>query len=153
MKKLSIGILLLWCVTTACEKDMDTKLRLHPSEEVVIRSGISYAECMGYCTGELTVTQSVSVFKRISTNGQKVQTQLWRTQPEVWNQLMARLDTHKLATLPARIGCPGCSDEGAEWLEVQHSGKFFQTSFSSLDTIPEIAPLLDQLHQLYVRAR
>jgi hypothetical protein len=152
MKKLYVGFLLLLWVT-ACEKDMDARLRLHPSEETVIRSSISYAECMGYCTGELTVTRSVCVFKRISNNGQKVQTQVWHTRPDVWNRLVARLDTHQLAALPVRKGCPGCGDEGAEWLGVQHSGRYFQTSFSSLDTIPQIAPLLEELHRMYLPAR
>ena len=141
----------VWAVS-GCTKELDSKLHLPPAEdELVIRSGISYSECIGYCTAELTVTHSFSTLKRISNNGQKIQTSVWPTPEKTWQQLLTRIDTQQLSRLPVYVACRNCTYASTEWLEIQHARTVFQTNFSSLDTIPAIAPLLQQLHPMYMQ--
>ncbi len=152
MKRKYLILLVFILAISACTKELDSRMNLPPTDdELMIRSGISYTECMGYCTAELTITHSFSTLKRISNNGQKIQATTWPTPEETWQKLLAQIDTQQLSRLPVYVTCQNCTNASTEWLEIQHDRKVFQTNFSSLDTIPAIAPLLQQLHPMYTQ--
>lgn len=154
MRKWHVEWLLVLPLFGACEKDQNTSVQFYSEQaKIVIRNGTSYTECMGYCTGELSVEQSVCSLQRISNNGQKIITHTWKTDPVIWNQLLNKIDTQKLALLSHHIPCTDCKVGDTEWLEIQLNNKVYTINFTLSDTLPALSPLLTELHQLYIQKK
>ena len=66
-----------------------------------------------------------------------------------WDKITSTISYHDLVSLPERIGCPGCADEGTEWVEIKESGtESKRVAFSSHQSPANLEPGLKVLRRL-----
>jgi hypothetical protein len=98
----------------------------------LVRHGTSYGECIGYCLKDIEVFSSRVSFRAMANHPTK-------KLPTISNEVaLAKQDQVELLRLLAgvsveglaeRIGCPDCSDGGAEWIEINRNGQFKRITF------------------------
>lgn len=98
------------------------QLPARPASDLVIRSGWEFALCTNNCKAEVEIAKegaTLNVTPRPNA-GQQDRRGLWgQVSPEEWNTLAANF-----GSLPDLVvGCPGCADEGREWIEVEKDGR------------------------------
>lgn len=90
----------------------------------LVRYGTSYGQCLGYCSRSIDVFPDRVVFSAIAYHPTKKlpaisnETTLDKRQEEELRRLLSEASVDGLA---ARIGCPDCTDGGAEWIEIPKS--------------------------------
>jgi hypothetical protein len=102
----------------------------------VIRSGWVHNQCgETYCEGEVAITNQTTTFtadpRTGSTASQLVVSEA--TSVDEWRALEREIDT--LPDEDLVIGCPGCADEGVEWIEFERSGTRVNVLFSCGATV------------------
>lgn len=114
--KNSYLLLLVSSVIISCPSSNDE------AEIVQIKYGTSFGECIGYCQRDLTIGPGLITFREsswIDTLESIMHTDAITSTD--WNELRSSINVYSLLALPDVIGCPDCSDGGAEWLEVELS--------------------------------
>jgi hypothetical protein len=118
-----------------------------PLENITVKSGASFGECLGYCRREIeingtqiTYTQSgwnTEVYPPVITTGEIT--------VQEWNRLAEMIDCETLKNMEDVYGCPDCVDQGAEWIEIIHPDFSKKITFEFGDSLEEIQDLLSQL--------
>jgi hypothetical protein len=108
-----------------------------PASELVIRSGWSFGLCVDNCEGAAEIARDGASL-RVSGRIDPVlpESAIWNpVSSEEWETLTA-----SAVTLPdVTIGCPGCADEGREWIEVQQGESRKRLTISCNAVLPEAA--------------
>jgi hypothetical protein len=118
---------------------------------IQIKHGSSFGECSGYCISEAvynslyTIQTSKSWEHQSTTHPEK--TQKLKTDAAYWQRLVKSIHLEKVDKLPERIGCPDCTDGGAEWIEIATTKKKYYISFEYGSKIKGIDELLFYLRQ------
>lgn len=110
-----------------------------PASELVIRSGWEFGLCTNNCKGEVEIAKDgASLQVERQRNASQPKQGLWgQVSAEEWNTLAANF-----ASLPDLVvGCPGCADEGREWLEVEKDGKKKRVTVSCGMPFPDAGTL------------
>lgn len=92
-----------------------------PAGELVIRSGWEFGLCTNNCRGEAEIARDgASLQVERQRNASQPKQGVWgQVSAEEWDALAAGF-----ASLPDLVvGCPGCADEGREWIEVEKDGR------------------------------
>lgn len=120
-----------------------------PEADTSISSGYSFGECIGYCHQEVVFRSAVATYSLRPSNSElgEIEGEV-PTTPEEWQELLAAVELQALQALPDVLGCPDCTDGGAEWIEVEIGNTLKRVTFEFGTAIPSIQPLLD-----LVRAR
>lgn len=110
-------------------ENCDTVKDLIISEQIIIdentprivnlNHGESFGMCSGYCYSEKRYSKSEIIEYRKSWNN--IDPAIFDTisySKKSWNMIIRLIDLEKFKKLPKRIGCPDCTDGGAEWIEI-----------------------------------
>ena len=94
-----------------------------PEQGIIeISSGTSFGECLGYCFSDLVINQeqvNYELYGWDQNDPIHLPIEIEDTfDIESWQNLVASLDTDAFMSLDNEIGCPDCSDGGAEWFEI-----------------------------------
>lgn len=97
-----------------------------------IAYGKSFGMCSGYCMHE--IAHSAGMSRTTSTawgdqneNPPKI---FCEQVPEsLYTELLNLIDLKKFYNLSNRFGCPDCSDGGAAWIEISHSGRIHRVNY------------------------
>jgi hypothetical protein len=115
-----------------------------------ISSGTSFGECVGYCQRELIVTEGHISYK--ATRNDLVNYPALETdttfQNQEWLALTALVDFDALLSHEDVLGCPDCTDGGAEWIEVVLDGQSKKITFEYGDSLDTIQDLIDEIRRL-----
>lgn len=117
-----------------------------------IAYGIAYGECMGYCDHSLIITaQRMRLVHKAFLEAEKYPQKVLEkpTRPETWQKLLRLASFQTLKGLPDRIGCPDCTDGGAEWIELQQDAAVKRVTFEPQAGLRQQAALLAELRKLY----
>jgi len=119
---------------------------------VLVRGGTSFGFCLptAYCQTTLQVTPGSAVLTKTSRALGDIRIEGPVAEAE-WASLVAAVDEKALRALPDAIGCPGCRDEGAEWVEVATDGWTKRVTFSRNESVPSIQPLVDHVRRIRQR--
>jgi len=72
-----------------------------------------------------------------------------KTERSFWDTLMAKYEQSNFSQLGEKIGCPDCTDRGAEWLEiVRNNGLKKKITFDYYADMGKLNPLLDAIDPL-----
>ncbi|NEX63123.1 hypothetical protein [Noviherbaspirillum galbum] len=102
--------------------------------DLLVRTGWSYGMCLDRCEGEAEITQAdallrVGTGRSLSGGYQGISSAVTAQE---WTALA---DAFRL--LPdLQIGCPGCADEGREWIEVRQNGVSRRLELSCGTSLP-----------------
>jgi hypothetical protein len=119
------------------------------TQDVVIISGTSFGECLGYCRTELRVDGEEARFTRSTWNQTAPeQTQAREVGETEWNELLSNVDPATFESLEDVYGCPDCADGGAEWVEIAAAGLNKRVTFEFGSPPPELEPLVERLGEL-----
>lgn len=114
-----------------------------PAGQPVVRSGWrhGFIKCEQDCETSVEITKDGAAFHSYAAAGvQPSGRGLWgKVSAAEWDALASSLNT-----LPdVMIGCPGCADEGVEWVEVEQGGMKKRLAFNCGTDIPG-APVFQQ---------
>jgi len=93
-------------------------------ENIVVKSGSFFGECIGYCSRELDLTKNEIIYSAATWNSSQQKKSyeniLSRTE---WESLKSKIDLDSFGKLDSVIGCPDCADGGGEWIEIKYFEK------------------------------
>ncbi|MEP1034812.1 hypothetical protein [Ekhidna sp.] len=112
MKLISLTFVLISVLISNCQEEVQSS----DIEKIVF--GTSFGMCAGYCTQTLEIS-----------DGQVIKTVIPRLNPELeersceksfdsYESIVSSVDLVAFAELEETIGCPDCTDGGAEWIEI-----------------------------------
>jgi hypothetical protein len=108
-----------------------------------VKYGTSFGECLGYCVNSISLDGSEIVLLREGWNIEgglpdiKITESL---QDSIWLKITQEIDFSAFSKLDTILGCPDCTDGGAEWLEVSYKGDIHKVVFEYMNE-PEILEL------------
>ncbi len=146
--KLTVAVLLV-VVFVRCMSNLTPQTPQNTAtDKLTIRTGTSFNMCTGYCRNDyvfngtsVTLAQG-GVFTQTQVTPRSCQSTISQTQ---WNDIkvLANLDAFsKTATV---LGCPDCTDGGAEYIEIQVDNQKHRVTFPYGKTIPGFETLVDIL--------
>jgi hypothetical protein len=117
-----------------------------------IKHGTSFGNCHGYCLSETVIANDKMVITQKAW-GRGKDTVSFPNKVETkpitaaeWNRLTQAVDTKNFYKLPATIGCPDCTDGGAEWIEiVQENKETYKVTFEAGHKVEGLDNLLEVL--------
>lgn len=148
MQKIFLSLFFLSCAVP-CFAGQEPKAAGNGS--FVIKNGISFRECVGYCYTEITIDDSkvsyVSSGRPQDSRHPPISKERRLTKEEQ-RSLREMLDPYVLSTLKDTYGCPDCYDQGAEWLEVQTSDFHKKIEFDYRFVLMPVEELLTFLRNI-----
>lgn len=140
--KILTRLLLILALCISCEDDKST--------EIVISSGTSFGECMGYCKRELIVDEGSVSYSASSWGDPDYPTIQYESSlsSTEWNDLIALADLSALQEYEDIVGCPDCADGGAEWIQIDAPEGIKKIIFEYGDSLGTIQPLIVALRDL-----
>lgn len=113
---------------------------------IFIKYGTSFGECGGYCYHETKYNSSMITFYSRSWQApDKDKFDTLKIDRNRWNKIVRTVNLTEFYNLPKSIGCPDCTDGGAEWIEIGTRTKTYKVEFeyrANIDTIAELLKLL-----------
>jgi len=117
-----------------------------------IKHGTSFGECSGYCYHETKYDSSmITSYSKSWGKGpnnkipDKLDTLI--IDKNKWNSIIKSINLIEFNKLPTTIGCPDCTDGGAEWIEIGTRDKIYKVEFEYGVDIKAITELLKLLRQ------
>jgi hypothetical protein len=116
---------------------------------LIIRSGTSFGECLGYCWTELALDEkAIELRAKQWYPDEKEREHRGALARARWEHLVSMIDLETFLTLDDRYGCPDCADGGAEWIELETEDVRKRVVFEYGDTLEPISDLLRELRTL-----
>ncbi len=144
----------LACVLSSTAEKLGWILSILESQ-LSIETGTFAGECLGYCIQDFVITSEKIMYTQ---NGWDFVSDVYSELPEQskevslskieWQKLIELVDFQKFNSLPDRIGCPGCTDNLVEWIEISDGEKTKKIEFEPEDEIPEIDNLVIILREM-----
>ena len=130
-----------------CIRSADTK---HPP--LYVKYGTDGGRCIGYCRSEMTFKPGLLECldqAPLNPKGYPPKSKRLTLSDGDWDKITSTISYQDLVSLPERIGCPGCADEGIEWVEIRQSGtESKRVTFSFHHSVPSLEPGLKILRRL-----
>lgn len=121
-------------------------------ENITIKSGTSFGKCIGYCETELIINGTEVSFKELARglSGQMLPDRFFTDSIAVdeWNELVGNFDWDTFAALDSVIGCPDCTDGGAEWIEVEYFGRIKKVTFEFGESLDGLDTFVMKIRQI-----
>lgn len=148
MKPVIISVLLV-VVFVRCMSNLTPQTPQNvATEKLTIRTGTSFNMCVGYCKNDYvfngisaTLAQSGSL-PQAQVTPRSCQSTISQTQ---WNDIKALANLDAFSKTATVLGCPDCTDGGAEYIEIQVDNRKHRVTFPYGKTIPGFEPLVDIL--------
>ncbi len=148
--RLLLGSLLLALAAAGCQ--------LFPAEEdpsserqIVVRTGTSFGECVGFCRTELIVDPNQAIFRIFVQDFRTGPPDIEVTRelpPDTWSRLLGTFSMAQFLDLDEVYGCPDCVDQGAEWIEIETETRVKRVTFDYGLELDEIRTLQRELRAL-----
>lgn len=144
-KRLKFGLAALAFALAGCATATTS-----PAEIREIVSTTSFGMCVGYCSTRLEISEGQAVLIRDGRSGRGSaelpdQRFTQTLTPAEWQELQRLAAATNLNGLPERIGCPDCTDGGAESLSID-GGRAVTFDYNA--SIAEARPLLERVRAL-----
>lgn len=118
MTRLTIYPLFLLSLIGCTEPDKDPA-RMISTADVRIETGTSFGFCVGYCRKELVISEDGIVYRKIAQGAGVVnQEYILPFSSDELRALLEQLNIETFNNLPHTLGCPDCTDGGAEWFRI-----------------------------------
>ena len=115
---------------------------------LIIRTGTSAGMCVGYCAFDYVFNGTSVTLTQSSTRMQSGITpkscQSTISQAD-WDALRQSANLDAFSKQPVVIGCPDCTDAGAEYVEIEQGDQKHRVTIPFAQTIPGFEPLLKAL--------
>jgi hypothetical protein len=136
-------VLILGLLVSSCTEE-------DGSEITLVNYGTSFGECIGYCIHDLDINQTLATLERIGWIDSIVtQTCSQNLDDNHWDQIITSIDVETFFGLPETIGCPDCTDGGAEWVEIElQNGEKYRVTFEYHNEPSELLSLMAKLREL-----
>lgn len=143
-------LLILSLLWLSCQRD---KSPSSPSNTTpTINYGTSFGECLGYCQRDLVIDDRLALFTKSSWQpGYPDLTIAGELTAKEWSQLLQNIDWPEFQKLPDIIGCPDCTDGGAEWIEIKYPDITKNVMFEYGTSLEGHGALLQQLRGIFAR--
>jgi hypothetical protein len=151
MKSLNILLLTIFSIVLfsnfQCEEDI---IILEKGEVTYISYGTSFGECLGYCVREVVVSGGAFFTK----SGWDMDGPLPDSTCEIvfirdpLPDYLDDIDLDIFLNMDETIGCPDCTDGGAEWLELGFEDGVKRVTFEYMNEPPEFKDIIPSLRQL-----
>ncbi|MBS1635174.1 MAG: hypothetical protein JST26_04570 [Bacteroidetes bacterium] len=112
-----------------------------------IKHGTSFGECSGYCFHETKYTQDLIIHTGKSWNKDPDKIDTLKMEMNIWKNMVNAIDVKAFYMLPHTMGCPDCTDGGAEWLIIGTKNTEWQVEFnygSDTETTKKLLNLVRQ---------
>lgn len=121
------------------------------TDKITIRTGTSFGMCVGYCQNDYVFNgTSVTLTQRDTRPQAQLATRSCQStiSQADWTRLKAAANSDLFSQQPNVIGCPDCTDAGAEYIEIQTDGQPYRVTFPASRTIPGFESLVNELRAL-----
>lgn len=111
--------LILSTIISGCKTNRNAQAAIQPTVTRIVH-GTSFGHCRGYCKREETYTDSqvmFATFSRDTANYPRIEKTESLPDGEM-KRLTAAVNWEKWNTMDTIIGCPDCTDAGAEYLVI-----------------------------------
>lgn len=124
-----------------------------PAGSLVIKHGISFGECLGYCYREVMLSELEWAYVERSWQSDQYPEKKQTGVPDLerWHQLTRLVNFAALEAMDDVYGCPDCADGGAEWIEVILDVKSKKITFEYGETPSTIKPLLEEMRAIRIQ--
>jgi TonB family protein len=114
-----------------------------------INYGNSFGECSGYCKLDMTIDSINTTNQKTSWNDKNYPElkRTTKTDRNQWKTLTGSISLQNFFLLANTIGCPDCTDGGAEWIEIKTSNKSYKVTFEYGSNIQGFEKLLSELRK------
>ena len=112
-----------------------------------IKYGTFFGECLGYCKTELDIENSIAtlVVSGWQPNEYPDKTETRQLSNSEWTDLTQALNWSKFKKQQEVIGCPDCTDGGAEWISVKFGEETKKVTFEYGKTLEGNEDILARL--------
>jgi hypothetical protein len=124
----------------AKRKDVNKELQSHPPSKLdsiyYIKYGTNAGRCVGYCFHEANIDSNNIVIVKKTMREDKnypMKTDSTHTTSDQWNMLINSIEINSFFSIPEKIGEPGATDRGIEWIEINYTGKTHKVTFDSAE--------------------
>lgn len=118
------------------------------ADKLTIRTGTSFNMCAGYCKNDyvfngtsITLAQG-SVLPQAQVTPRSCLSTISQAQ---WNEIKTLANLAAFSKVATVLGCPDCTDGGAEYIEIQVDDQKYRVTFPYGKTIPGFETLVDNL--------
>lgn len=102
----------------------------HEEEEIIVRYGTSFGECIGYCRQQITISDETTIYLKQTWDNSLPDVKLNVEHSEnAKESLFDAIDIDAFTDLASVIGCPDCADGGAEWIEIEKGDIHHKVTF------------------------
>jgi hypothetical protein len=144
-----IMVVLLVVVFVRCMNDLTPQTAQNTTtDKLTIRTGTSFKMCTGYCKNDyvfngtsVTLAQG-SVMPQAQATPRSCQSTISQAK---WNEIKMLANLDAFSNVANVLGCPDCTDGGAEYIEVQVNDQKYRVTFPYGKTIPGFETLVDTL--------
>jgi hypothetical protein len=108
--------------------------------DLLVRSGWWFGMCLSNCKGAVEIAKDGALFRaEYGSDPATPETGVWgAVSAKEWETIST-----SFASLPdVIVGCPGCADEGVEWIEIEKDGKKKRLDFNCNTAVVGGEPLL-----------
>lgn len=139
---MKLPIIVLLFLSSILHKNTNGQNRI-----IYIKHGTSFGMCEGYCWNETkidslsTTTESIN-WKKGKRNENLTKRDTSKTENEYWDIILKSISLKKVQKMPTEIGCPDCTDGGAEWIEIGTNKKSYKIVFDFDSKVSELDKLL-----------
>lgn len=118
-------------------------------QNMVVRYGTSFGECIGYCvrTMELSKGQLKYFYESTDTVDMPELECDKKFPVDSTNLILDFVNKPVLYEMYSVYGCPDCADGGAEWIEVEHSGFYRKITFEYMNEPEELTDMVTILRR------
>ena len=122
------------------------------NQPLYVKYGNDGGRCAGYCRSEMTFKLGLlECLDQSAVDSERYPPKFksFRLSDSDWHNIISAISYHDLIPLSDRIGCPGCADEGMEWVEIKEPGaEAKRVAFSYDEAPPNLEPGLKVLRGL-----
>ena len=118
-------------------------------QNMVVRYGTSFGECVGYCKRSLELTKGKLNFTfapNDTITNDTIRCQL-AINTDSTDLVLDYINKRNLYHLNNIYGCPDCADGGAEWIEVRHGIFYKRIVFEYMNEPEELTSLVNMLRR------
>jgi hypothetical protein len=135
-------ILLAFTVTSQCKKDKN--------EITQIVYGKSFGECLGYCIKEMNVSNDKIFIEESSWDTELTpMTCSGNISADEWQDLVNSVNIDEFFNLDEVIGCPDCTDGGAEWIEIKTGDSVHKVTFEYGNAPDAVNKYIEKLRAIF----
>ena len=144
-----VVVVLLVVVFVRCMNNLTPQTPQNSTtDKLTIRTGTSFNMCAGYCKNDyvfngtsVTLAQG-SVLPQAQVTPRSCQSTISQAK---WTDIKALANLDAFSKVANVLGCPDCTDGGAEYIEIQVDDQKYRVTFPYGKTIPGFETLVDAL--------